>query len=514
MIESFDSPPEVILSEGSSKVVRHLEFQVETCMNQTERKNKFRYYWKNIYSWFIGLMKFAGPGWLVSIGLIDTGNYEGDIQAGASFQYKLIWVIWWSAVIEVLFQILSIRLGLYARIDLAQACRKNYPPLARYVLWIINETSMVASDLTQVIGFSIACEILFHMPLYAGVLLSFVTTLLILSLQYWNIRYLEIAVVAIMFTMCVTFFIQWSMVDTDGAEMMKGWIIPSLPSGSTLVVLAQVGCCIMPQNLFLQSSMVQTRKVESTKSELHKAYVYNVIEFILPMLLVFVANLAVISLAAVGFYKNPQIEISSLDISLSNTCKLLLTVYPEKGAGCILFGLSLLASSQGASVSGTFAGQIVIEGFIDIKMSLWLRNLLTRAITIVPALIVAILAGNQGSSLALLISSSIVSATIPFAMFPLLKFTQSSKVMGSFKNPKYVYMIMWFIAIGIAVINVYLVVGSQGDNTLQNSLSSLSALSILGIIATILIGGLYLAALIYLIYYPVTFESDVYQVAI
>ncbi|EME29873.1 metal ion (Mn2+-iron) transporter, Nramp family [Galdieria sulphuraria] len=504
-------------NDSACQLARDMRFMEGIYMDNKEKNNfvgKFRRFWKQICLWFLGLLKFAGPGWLVCIGLIDAGNYEGDIQAGAGFQYKLIWIIWWSAVVEVLVQILSIRLGLYSRLDLAQSCRKNYSRFVSYTLWILMEAAMIANDLTQVIGFATACEILFHLPLYAGVLLSFVTALLVLSLQYWSVRYLELCVTLIILAMCVTFFIQWSMVNTNGVELMRGWIIPSIPSDSSLVILSQIGSCIMPQSIFLQSSMVQTRKVESTKKALHRAYVYNVIEFLIPMLLVFVANLAAISLAAVGFYNNSQITVSYSDVSLSNTCQLLRTAYPENGAGCILFGLSLLASSQSAVVSGTFAGQIVIEGFFNIRMPLWLRNIVTRLVTIIPALMIAILAGNQGSGLALLISSSILSATVPFAIIPLLKFTQSSKIMGTFRNPRYVSVLMWCIAIGLVIINVYLIVGVQGNYTLQSSLSDISLASILGIIATIVVGIWYVAFLIFLIWYPVVFESTVHQVTI
>ncbi|GJQ12071.1 hypothetical protein GpartN1_g3862.t1 [Galdieria partita] len=508
---------DTVQNNGSCQLSRDLEFMERTYKDDEEKNTyvgKFRSFWKQIYSWLLGLLKFAGPGWMVCIGLIDAGNYEGDIQAGAGFQYKLIWVIWWSSVIEILVQILSIRLGLYSSLDLAQSCRKNYPPFVSYILWILMEAAMIANDLTQVIGFAIACEILFEMPLYAGILLSFVTTLLILSLQYWSIRYLELCVTLIILAMCTTFFIQWSMVQTNGAEMMKGWIIPTIPSGSSLVILSQIGSCIMPQCIFLQSSMVQTRKVESTKNDLHRAYVYNVIEFVFPMLLVFIANLAAVSLAAAGLYNNPKISVSYSDIGLSNICQLLQTAFPENSAGCILFGLSLLASSQSAVVSGTFAGQIVIEGFLNIRLPLWLRNLLTRLATIIPALIISILAGIEGSGLALLISSAILSATIPFAIIPLLKFTQSSKIMGSFRNPRYVSVFMWSIAIGLVIINVYLIVGAQGDYTLQSSLSDISITSIIGIIATVVIGILYIGFLAFLIWYPVVFDSDVHRVVI
>eukprot|EP00871_Galdieria_phlegrea_P000793 jgi/Galph1/1714/GphlegSOOS_G370.1 len=463
--------------------------------------------WNNIKTWLSDLLKFVGPGWLVCIALIDPGNYEGDIQAGASFRYQLIWIIWWSSVLEFFIQILTIRLGLYAKLDLAQACRKNYPRYASYTLWVFAEAAMLATDLLQVIGFAVACEILFHMPLYAGVLLSFGTTLLILSLQYFNVHYLEIVVIVFIIIMSVTFFIQWSLVDTDGAAMMRGWVIPSLPSGSALIALSEIGASVMPHNVFLQSAMVQTRRVENTKKAIHAAFVFNVVEFLIPMILAFVVNLAVIALAAVGFYDNPIITMKPQNIGLIDTCQLIKKVYPQNGLGCILFGISLLASAQTATVSATYAGQIVMEGFLNIKISLWLRNLLTRSITIIPGLVVAIVAGNSGSGLALLISSSILSGVIPFLIVPLLKFTQSSKCMGRFKNPQWTSWLMWLVAIGLVIANIYLIVGVNGSQTLQASLSSLSAGSIIGIVATVIIGLCYIGFLGYLMWYPVTFDS-------
>jgi len=484
--------------------------------NSTNKERSFwttiRSWWQSAIKWLSGLLKYAGPGWLICIALIDPGNYEGDIQAGAGFEYKLIWIIWWSSVVEVFIQILTIRLGLYAKVNLAEACRRNYPRPIRYSLWILSEVAMMATDLLQVIGFAVSCKILFHMPLYAGVLLSFLTTLLILSLQYLNIHYLESFVMVLILIMSVTFFIQWSMVDTDGAAMMRGWVIPSLPSGSALVAISEMGASLSPHNVFLQSALVQTRHIESTKSALHTAYVYNVIEFIIPMLLAFVVNLAVVSLAAVGFYKNPLVHIKPENINLLDTCNLIKSVYAQTGVGCILFGISLLASAQSATVSATYAGQIVMEGFLNIRIPLWLRSLLTRAITIIPGLIVAIFTGAEGSGLALLVGSSILSAVIPFLIFPLLKFTDSERCMGPFRNPRWVSIVMWIIGLGITVANIYLIVGAQGNRTLQSALSSLSAAAIFGIVATVIIGIGYLGLLAFVIFYPVQFDSCVHEI--
>eukprot|EP00871_Galdieria_phlegrea_P003669 jgi/Galph1/4302/GphlegSOOS_G3000.1 len=474
--------------------------------------NHMKTYLNSIKVWLCGLMKFAGPGWLVCIALIDPGNYEGDIQAGASFRYQLIWIIWWSSVLEVFIQILTIRLGLYAKLDLAQACQKNYPRYVSYALWVLSESAMLATDLLQVIGFAVACEILFHMPLYAGVLLSFGTTILILSLQYFNVHYLEIVVMVLVLIMAITFFIQWSLVDTDGAAMMRGWVIPSLPSGSALIALSEIGASVSPHNVFLQSAMVQTRTVENTKKAIHDAFVFNVVEFLIPMTLAFVLNLAVVALAAVGFYHNPLVTMNPQSISLIDTCQLIKKVYPQNGVGCILFGISLLTSAQTATVSATYAGQVVMEGFLNIRISLWLRNLMTRSITIIPGLVIAIVTGNSGSGLALLIASSILSAVIPFLIVPLLKFTQSSKCMGPFKNPRWISVFMWLVAIGLILGNVYLIVGASGERTLQTALSSLSVGSIIGVVATVLIGLCYLGFLGYLMWFPVTFDSCVNQI--
>eukprot|EP00871_Galdieria_phlegrea_P000931 jgi/Galph1/1839/GphlegSOOS_G507.1 len=448
--------------------------------------------WNSTKTWLSTLMKFVGPGWLICNALIDPGDYEGDMQAGATFQYKLIWIIWWSNVLEVFVQILTIRLGLCAKLDLAQACRKNYPRYVSFVLWILAEAALLASDLTQVIGFAAACEILFNMPLYAGVLLSFGTTILILSLQYFNVRYLEFVVMVLVLIMSITFFIQWSQVDTDGAAMMRGWVIPSIPSGSALIVLSKIGDTVSPHNIFLQSAMVQTRTIENTKTAVHSAFVFNVVEFLIPMILAFVVNLAVTSLAAASFYDNPLVTMNPQDISLIDTCHLIKKVYPQNGVGCILFGISLLAAAQTATVSTTYAGQIVME---------------------VPGLVIAIIAGNSGSGLALLIAASILSAVIPFVIVPLLKFTQSFKCMGHFRNPLWMSAFMWFVAIGLIVANVYLVVGATGDRTLQASLSSLSVGSVIGIVFTVIIGLCYVCFLGYLIWYPVTFESCAKQIS-
>eukprot|EP00871_Galdieria_phlegrea_P002605 jgi/Galph1/3345/GphlegSOOS_G2064.1 len=257
---------------------------------------------------------------------------------------------------------------------------------------------MLATDLLLVIGFSFAYEILFHKPLYVGVLLSLGITLLILSLQYFKVRYLEIIVILLILIMSVTFFIQWSLVGMDGVAIMKGWIIPSFPNGSALII----GSSVMLHNIFLQSSMVQTRKM-NTKTAAHSAFIFNLVEFLIPMMLAFILNLVISHAASTCNNGIPIVFIVLID-----ACHLIKKVYPQNGVGCILFGLSL-TSAQTATISVTYAGQIVMESFLPIRTPLWLRSLITRSITIIPGLIVTVVASNSGTGLALLIASSILS---------------------------------------------------------------------------------------------------------
>jgi manganese transport protein len=467
---------------------------------------------RKLRAWLKELLRFAGPGWLICIALIDPGNYEGDIQAGAGYQYALIWIIWWATIAEICIQALTIRLGLYARRDLGQAARETYPRWTVLTLWVLSEVGMMATDLLQVIGFGVAMEILFGIPLYAGVLVSFATTLLFLSTQYITFRLLEIIVIVLVFTMSITFFIQWGMVGTDGAALMRGWVIPSIPSGSALILLAQIGASVSPHNVFLQSALVQTRSVERSKKALRSATIFNIIETVIPMMLAFVVNLAVIALAAQGFYNNPAVDMNPNDITLRDTCQLIHRVYANSGVGCILFGISLLASAQSATISATYAGQIVMEGFLNLRIPLWLRNLITRCITIIPGLFIAIFAGENGSGLALLISSSILSAVIPFLIVPLLKMTGSASCMGTYRNPWYVQWPMWMLTLAIIAANVYLIVGAAGNRTLRQTLSSGSAASIVGIIFTAIIGSLCLGFLAYLIFTPVGTVGEVYDI--
>jgi NRAMP (natural resistance-associated macrophage protein)-like metal ion transporter len=463
-------------------------------------------------AWLKELLRFAGPGWLICIALIDPGNYEGDIQAGAGYQYALIWIIWWATIAEICIQALTIRLGLYARRDLGQACRETYPRWVTIALWILSEIGMMATDLLQVIGFGVATEILFGIPLYAGVLLSFATTLLLLSTQYVSFRLLEIIVIVLVFIMSITFFIQWGMVDTDGAALLRGWVVPSIPSGSALILLSQIGASVSPHNVFLQSALVQTRTVDRTKKALRSATMFNIIEMTIPMMLAFVVNLAVIALAAQGFYNNPAVDMNPNDITLRDTCKLIHRVYANSGAGCILFGISLLASAQSATISATYAGQIVMEGFLNIRLPLWLRNLTTRTITIVPGLFIAIFAGNNGSGLALLISSSILSGVIPFLIVPLLKFTNSAACMGPYRNSWYVRWPMWTLTLAIIAANLYLIAGAGGNRTLRQALSSGGPGSTAGIVFTVIIGLLYVGFLVYLMLRPVGIVGDAYDI--
>eukprot|EP00871_Galdieria_phlegrea_P004788 jgi/Galph1/530/GphlegSOOS_G5274.1 len=448
-------------------------------------------------------LKFIGPGWLVSVALIDPGNYESDIQAGAQFQYDLLWVVWWSTVLAILFQVLSIRLGLCTGFDLAQACRNTYPRWTCILLWLLAEGTVIATDVVEVLGFAVAVRVLSGWPLYAGVLLSTVTTILLLATQRFGYRVLELIIMLLTVLMMTSFFIEWSRVQTDKIAFLKGWAIPSLHQGESLVALAMVGSVVVPQNLYLQSALVKTRQVDvQNTTKIQQAFWFNVIETSIPMIATFVLNAALISLSASSFYNNTSLNVSPGNIGLTDVCRLLKLVYPSRSQniGCILWAISLLASGQSTAMTATYTGQIVMEGFIKLKVPLFLRSIITRMIALIPALLIVSLTGENGATMVLLVGASIPSLTLPFVLIPLIKLTSNRSWMGSFKLRKWFVWIISVISAALIIANIYLTTIAGGDDTLRQALSSLSVGAIIGIVATILIGVPYLIFCGYLVW--------------
>lgn len=460
-----------------------------------------RPWYLRVFSKVLSFSRYVGPGWLVSVALMDPGNYETALQAGTMYGYKILWAVWWSVVVTVIYQMTSIYLGLYCDEDLASACRQQYPKWAAILLWLFMEATIITTDMVEVTGFAIAIQILFGWPLYGGVLLSCITTLLLLAFRFIGFRSLEILVVLLSLLMTISFFIEWAETGTDTLQFFEGWFIPRIPSGSALVVLAIVGTDVVPQNLFLQSRLVKSRDVKMEDRK--EAFIANVIETIIPMLLAFVLNGAIISLAAIDFHNNDELSLSLLSsVGLTNLCTMIKQVYHNKKAGCILWAISLLASGQSTAMTATYTGQIVMEGFIRLRMSTWLRSLVTRGISLIPAIVVVSVAGERGANTAILIGAAIPSATLPFAVIPLVKFVSSRRFLKESVVPRWCQVALIILSAVLIGFNIFLIVAAPGKHTLRHLLSTGSSWSIVGIVATAIIGSCYVVFILFITFHP------------
>lgn len=455
----------------------------------------------------LSFFRFVGPGWLVSVALMDPGNYEASLQAGSVYGYKILWAVWWSVVVTIIYQVASIYLGLYCEEDLATACRQHYPKWAAILLWLSMEVTIITTDMVEVTGFAIAIQILFGWPLYGGVLLSCITTLLLLAFRFVGFRSLEILVVLLSLLMTVSFFVEWAEAGTDTASFFEGWFVPRIPPGSALVVLAIVGTDVVPQNLFLQSRLVKTRDVKL--EERKGAFISNIIETVIPMLLAFVLNGAIISLATVDFYDNSKLPPSLLSsVGLTNVCTLIKQVYNNKKAGCILWAISLLASGQSTAMTATYTGQIVMEGFIRLHMPIFLRSLLTRCISLIPAIVVVSVAGQRGANTAILIGAAIPSGTLAFAVIPLVKLISCRHIMKQMQIPRWCQVFLIILSLVLIGLNIYLIVAAPGKHTLRHLLSTGSAWSIVGIVLVAIIGSCYIAFILFITLHPFKEEAE------
>lgn len=448
-------------------------------------------------SWILKLrnyLRFIGPGWMVSIAFLDPGNFETDIQTGAGFNYQLLWIIWWSTILALTYQILCIYLGIYANVDVAEAYRKVYPYWSSRVLWFFSEISAMSADLLDVIGFAFACLILFKIPLFAGVLLSLVSTIVVGSTQLLGKRYLEFTVMILVLFMTFCFFIQLHIIGVDGVALIKGWVIPWANASSALVIVGQLGGIVMPHNLFLQSALSKTRKVERTPEKLREAFINASIESSLPIIWSFFINLSIVALAAQTFptAQNLGYDVPAPNIGLNDVCTLIDKVFPHSDAGCIIWGLSLLSSGMSASVTTTYAGNVILQGFWRFTIPLWVRAAIGRLISIIPGVIIAATIGEAGANTALVVASAILSLELPLLLLPLVRITSSSRFMGPYRISIRKAIFLYVELFIIFVANIYFLITS---GNLVNIFSST-------------IGMIYFIFAIYFMFREITDQSD------
>jgi len=402
------------------------------------------------------LWAFSGPGFLVAVGYMDPGNWATDIAGGSRFAYRLIFVLMMSNMMAVLLQTLSARLGIVTQRDLAQACRDYYSRRTSLVLWVLCEIAIAACDLAEVIGSAIALNLLFGVPLIWGVCLTALDVLAILYLQHHGFRVLEAIVVVLIATIGTCYLLEIVLVKPDLGLIARGFVpAPELFTNREMLYIAIgiLGATVMPHNLYLHSSLVQTRAIERTREGLKTAMRYNLVDSALALNFAFFINAAILVMAAATFYRHGMNEIAEIQDAYHTLSPLLGIPFAS-----VLFAVALLCSGQNSTLTGTLAGQIVMEGFLNIRLAPWLRRLITRLIAIVPAVITVALYGTRGTAQLLIFSQVILSLQLSFAVFPLVQFTSDRKKMGEFVNPRWVKILAWTAAIIIAGLNAYLLV--------------------------------------------------------
>ena len=399
-------------------------------------------------------LAFAGPGYLVSVGYMDPGNWATDLAGGSKFGYSLLWVILVSNLMAMLLQTLCARLGLVTGRDLAQACRDYYKKPAAIALWFLCEIAIIACDLAEVIGSAVALNLLFHIPLIAGVLITSLDVLLILALGQMGFRKLEAVVITLVATVAGCFALEMFMAKPDWIGVTHGLLTPNFPKpfggeeGSLLISLGILGATVMPHNLYLHSSIVQTRAHDPSLAGLKQAVRYNTLDTIIALGAAFFVNAAILILAGTVFHGGQEIK------ELERAHEML---RPLLGAGAsTAFAVALLASGQSSTITGTLAGQIVMEGFLRIHIAPWLRRLITRALAIIPAVALIIFTGGTNTNSLLVLSQVVLSMQLSFAIFPLLMFTSDKKRMGEFVNPLWLKIVGYLVCVIIAGLNLKL----------------------------------------------------------
>jgi manganese transport protein len=399
--------------------------------------------WKRIFA-------FAGPAYLVSVGYMDPGNWATDLEGGSRFGYALIWVILMSNMMAVLLQTLAARLGIVTGKDLAQACRAEYSKFASFSLWILCEIAIAAMDLAEVLGTILGLNLLFGLPLLWGALVTLFDTFLLLAIQKYGIRKMEAFILSLISVIASGFIVNLFLAKPDWGAAAAG-LAPTLPAGSLYIILGIIGATVMPHNLYLHSSLVQTRRVSRIVDSKAAACRFNLLDSAIALNAAFFVNSAILVLAAAVFYRHGIVvtEIQQADKLLE---QLLGT-----GVAPIAFGLALLAAGQSSTLTGTLAGQIVMEGFVKIKLRPYLRRLITRVIALAPAVVVISISGDQGTYKLLILSQVILSLQLPFAIVPLVHFTSDKLKMGSFASKLWVKVLAWITSAIIIALNGKLV---------------------------------------------------------
>ncbi|MGZ3752688.1 MAG: Nramp family divalent metal transporter, partial [Mucilaginibacter sp.] len=408
-------------------------------------------------------LAFIGPAYLVSVGYMDPGNWATDIAGGSAFGYKLIWILFVSNLIALLLQSLSARLGIVRGLDLAQASKNTYSRFVNFCLYILAQIAIVACDLAEIIGMAIGLQLLFHLPLIWGVSLTITDTILMLFLMNRGMRKLEIFIMSMIFIIGLSYLIEMFIVGPDIVGIAKGFIPNNLFKGDKVsqemlyISIGIIGATVMPHNLYLHSSLVQTRKITRTSEGIKSAIKFNLFDTTIALNLAFFVNASILILAASAFFKNGYFEVAEIQDAYKLLTHIFGTLAPT------LFAIALIASGQSSTITGTLAGQIIMEGHINLRIEPWLRRLLTRLLAIVPAVFTIIYFGESGLGNLIILSQVVLSLQLGFAVIPLIHFTSDRKRMGKFAISLKVKILAWASAALIIGLNAKLVVDQIND---------------------------------------------------
>ena len=404
--------------------------------------------------WWKRALRFAGPGLLVAVGYMDPGNWATDIEAGSVFGYSLLFVVLLSSLAAIVLQVLALRLGIVARKDLARACRDRYGSTARYALWAMAEVAIVACDVAEVLGSALALHLLFGVSLALGIVITAFDTLLVLGLKGKGFRQVEAIVLGLVATIGTCFAIELALVGPDWQAVAVGFVprIDALRDPHALyIAIGILGATVMPHNLYLHSSIVQTRQTGRDDASQAGALRLSTIDTVVSLALALLVNAAILTLAAGAFHTTGHTGVTEIQDAYH-----LLDPILGSGAAAALFGVALLASGQSSTFTGTIAGQVIMEGFLDLKIPCWQRRLITRGLALVPALGGVLWLGDKGVGTLLVASQVVLSLQLPFAIWPLVRLTSDRGVMGAFANGPVLKAAAWALFAAIAGANAWL----------------------------------------------------------
>jgi manganese transport protein len=403
-------------------------------------------FWRN-------LLAFAGPGYMVAVGYMDPGNWATDLEGGSRFNYTLLCVIMISNLMAILLQSLALKLGIVTGRDLAQACRDYYSRRTSILLWALCEIAIAACDLAEVLGSAIALNLLFKLPLAWGVCLTALDVLAVLYLQQKGFRYLEALVISLIGMIGICFAVEIVLSRPSFSAILTGFV-PSPEvlknPGMLYIAIGILGATVMPHNLYLHSSIVQTRKYQATHKGMKEAIKFATIDSTIALMFALFINSAILIVSAATFHQTGNQHVAEIGEAYQLFSPLLGT-----SLASLLFAIALLCSGQNSTLTGTLAGQIVMEGFLNIRLRPWLRRLITRLLAIVPAVICVIFYGERGTTNLIVLSQVILSLQLSFAVFPLVQFTSQRSKMREFVNPPWLKVLAWFVAVSIAFLNAW-----------------------------------------------------------